>query len=485
MNVDESLIDTGLKLTEKLGASYAAIKISDFKSINYQVSNKNKIYHTNRVPGFHVRVIVNGAWGFAGSAEITIPKMHKLANLAVKIAKYNASFRETPVKLAENKPVQDHYKTPVKKDAFKVDPSEYYEILELSVKEAMGQSKYVKNSSANVTIQRELRLLGTSEGAYIRQELDRTSCGLQATAIKNGMIQTAGLGSNFATRGYEWVELNDLPKMGREEGYNAGKLVEAERCPEEKTSIILEDRMLSLQIHETLGHCTELDRILQTEVDFVGPIGRNFFSPEEIGKLWFGSEDVNIVADATIEGGQGTFGYDDEGVPAKKTDLIKEGVLVGLQSSRETVAEAGLKESSGQYLGTYGYDQPVVRMTNINLLPGDWKRDELIEDTKEGILMSGYSTEIFDQRRTTFGFGAQKAWKIKNGELTKMYRDPTYYGITTPFWRTCDGISSDNWGLGYGGGCGKCRPGQSGRVGHFCSSARFHNVRVGGGGIYE
>jgi len=124
-------------------------------------------------------------------------------------------------------------------------------------------------------------------------------------------------------------------------------------------------------------------------------------------------------------------------------------------------------------------------MTNINLLPGDWKRDELIEDTKNGILMSGYQTEIFDQRRTTFGFGAQKAWRIQDGELSKMYRDPTYYGTTTQFWRTCDGISKDNWGLGYGGGCGKCRPGQSGRVGHFCSSARFNNVLVGGGGVYE
>jgi len=242
--------------------------------------------------------------------------------------------------------------------------------------------------------------------------------------------------------------------------------------------------MLALQIHETLGHCTELDRVLNTEVDFVGPIGKSFFSPDTLGKLWFGSDLINIVADATIEGGQGTYGYDDEAVPAKKTYLVKDGIFVGFQSSRETAAEIGLEESSGQFLGTFGYDQPVVRMTNINLLPGDYTREELIEDTKEGILMSGYGTEIFDQRRTTFGFGAQKAWRIENGELAQIYRDPTYYGVTTPFWRTCDGISKDNW-FGYGGGCGKCRPGQSGRVGHFCGSARFRNVHVGGGGVSE
>lgn len=387
--------------------------------------------------------------------------------------------------MVDNKPLKDHYKTPIKKDAFSVDPSEYYDLLKTSVNEAISQSKLVKNSSAGVTCNRELRTLGTSEGVLIEQELYWTSCGLTATAIKNGMVQTSGLGQNFSTRGYEWVERSDLPKMGREEGQHAAILVEAERCPEEKTTLIIEDRMLSLQIHETLGHCTELDRILQTEVDYVGPIGESYFAPDKIGNMWFGSELVNIVADATIEGGQGTFGYDDEGVPAKKTYLIKEGILAGLQSSRETAAEAGFKESSGQFLGTYGYDHPVVRMTNLNLLPGDWARDELIEDTKEGILMSGYGTEIFDQRRTTFGFGAKKAWRIKNGELTKMYRDPTYYGVTTPFWRSCDGISKDNWDLGYGGGCGKCRPSQSGRVGHFCSSARFNDVQVGGGGVYE
>lgn len=485
MKLDEDLINTGLEEASRLGASYASVKASNLNGVTYRVSNGNTGINYDKVTGSHVRVIVNGAWGFAGSVEVNEQEIKRLAHTAVKLAKFNAMYREKPVALAPNAPVRATYKTPVKKDAFKVAPEDYLDILKLCVNESNDQSSLVKSTTASITCQREDRILGTSEGALITQQLDRTSCGMSATAALNGMIQSAGLGSNFATRGYEWVEMNDLPKMGREEGRNAAMLVEAERCPDMKTSLIIEDRMLSLQIHETLGHPTELDRILLTEVDFVGPIGKSFFNPDEIGKMWYGSEHVNIVADATIEGGQGTIGYDDEGVPAKKTYLIKEGILAGLQSSRETAEEAGFPESSGQFLGTFGYDQPVVRMTNINLLPGDWTRSELIEDTKDGVLMSGYNTEIFDQRRTTFGFGAQKAWRIENGELTKMYRDPTYYGVTNPFWRTCDGISKDNWGLGYGGGCGKCRPGQSGRVGHFCSSARFNNVQVGGGGVYE
>lgn len=484
MSVYNDLIEIGIKESTKLGASYVAVKISDINRIEYGVQNGITNMKIEEYPGAHVRVIANGSWGFAGATGMKTEDIRKLAYRAVKLAKANATIRNEPVKLASNKISEGKYETKVIKDPFEIQPSEVLDLLSSCVSEALDQSDLVKRVSAVTTFIKEHRFLGTSDGDLISQKLTRTSGGVSATAIKNGMVQTSGLGRNFATKGYEWIEHLNLKETARNDGKLAAELVQTERCPDEVTTLIIEDRMLSLQIHETLGHCTELDRVLNTEVDFVGPIGKSFFSPDAVGKLWFGSDLVNIVADATIEGGQGTYGYDDEAVPAKKTYLIKDGIFTGFQSSRETAAEIELEESSGQFLGTYGYDQPVVRMTNINLLPGDHTREELIEDTKKGILMSGYSTEIFDQRRTTFGFGAQKAWRIENGELTQLYRDPTYYGVTTPFWRTCDGISKDNWSS-YGGGCGKCRPGQSGRVGHFCSSARFRNVHVGGGGVSE
>jgi TldD protein len=484
LNLDEKLIEQGIEIASKLGASYIAVKLSDMKTLDYSAQNDRTRMTVERTPGCHVRVICNGAWGFAGSADVDALTIKTLAYQAVKLAKANATIRKVPVKLASNKAVQATYDTHIHKDPFKIPPEEIFDLLKSSVKIAKEQSNLIKSSSASVIATVEHRMLGTSEGAMINQKLIRTSAGLTATAENMGMIQSSGLGQNFATKGYEWVESRKLPEAAVTEGKTAAELAKAQRCPDAVTTIIIEDHMLALQIHETLGHPSELDRVLNTEVDFVGPIGESFFSPSAIGKMWFGSNLVNIVADATIDGGQGTFGFDDEAVPAKKNYLIKEGIFVGFQSSRETAAEIDLPESSGQYLSTYGFDQPVVRMTNINLLPGDWTRQELIEDTKEGILMSDYRTEIFDQRRTTFGFGAQKAWRIKNGELTQILRDPTYYGVTNPFWRTCDGISKDNW-YSYGGGCGKCRPGQSGRVGHFCSSARFRNVHVGGGGVNE
>lgn len=480
----ENLVKIGIEESTRLGASYVSVKLSDMRTIQFEVQNDTRNLIMQRTPGAHVRVIANGAWGFAGSTEIASEEIKALAYRAVRLAKANATIRKEPVKLAPNKVAKATYETKVKKDPFELPPREVFDFLSSCVQDAKDQSDLVKRVSAIVACTQENRLLGTSEGSMISQRLMRTSGGLTATATQNDMVQTSGLDRNYATEGYEWVESMNLREVAKAEGKSAAQLVGAKRCPDEVTTLIIEGRMLALQIHETIGHCTELDRVLNTEVDFVGPIGESFFSPSAIRKLWFGSKLVNVVADATIEGGQGTFGYDDEAVPAKKTDLVKEGTFVGFQSSRETAAEIGLEESSGQFLGTYGYDQPVIRMTNINLLPGDWTREELIEDTKEGILMNGYETEIFDHRRTTFGFGAQKAWRIRNGELTELFRDPTYFGTTTPFWRSCDGISKDNWSS-FGGGCGKARPGQMGNVGHFCSSARFRNVHIGGGGVDE
>lgn len=486
MSVNEDLIETGIREATRLGASYVAVKVSDIHLRHLKVEDGRRSIALEDVPGVHVRVIFdNRTWGFASSTDTSEQEVKRLAHSAVKLAKANAIIKKEKIQLAPNDPVQASYKTKIAKDPFKVPEEDVFDLLASSVNEALSQSDYTRNASASAKFQKEQRTLGTTEGALISQELTRTAGSLTATARGNGMIQNAGTGENFATRGYEWIEATNLPEAGREQGRLAAELVEAERCPAEVTSLLIEDRILAMQIHETIGHPTELDRVLQTEVDFAGPIGNSFFSLEALGKLWFGSELINIVADATIPGGDGTFGYDDDGVPAKKTYIVKEGILSGFQSSRETAAEAGLGESSGQCLGTYGFDQPIVRMTNLNLLPGDWTRDELIEDTRDGILMSGYKTEIFDQRRTTFGFGTEKAWRIKNGEIVQLYRDPSYYGVTAPFWRSCDGVSKDNWQVSYGGGCGKCRPGQNGHVGHFCSTARFNNVHVGGGGVVD
>ncbi|MCF2144353.1 MAG: TldD/PmbA family protein [Candidatus Heimdallarchaeota archaeon] len=202
-------------------------------------------------------------------------------------------------------------------------------------------------------------------------------------------------------------------------------------------------------------------------------------TPDLLGKLTYGSKLVNITADSTLPGGLGTFGYDDEGVKAKRVYLIKDGLFVGYQSSRETALLIGLPESSAGMRADSPQKLPLIRMVNINLEPGDWKRDELIAETKKGILMSTNKSWSIDDKRLNFQFGTEIAWEIVNGEIKGLIKNPTYTGITPEFWGSLDGVSKDDWRLWGTPNCGKGQPGQVMYTGHGCSTARFQNVRVG------
>jgi TldD protein len=254
------------------------------------------------------------------------------------------------------------------------------------------------------------------------------------------------------------------------------QLFEAEKCPSGEMDLILRGDQLALQIHESCGHPTELDRVLGTEADYAGT---SFLTPEKLGKFRYGSEKVNIVADATAPLGLGTFGFDDEGVKAKKVYLVKEGIFVGYQSSRETAAQLGLKESSGGMRADSPLALPIIRMTNINLLPGDYKAEEIIEDTREGVLMMTNRSWSIDDKRINFQFGTEIGWLIKNGSREKMVKNPTYMGVTPQFWGSCDAVSKDDWKMWGTPNCGKGVPGQVMYVGHGCGTARFRKVRVG------
>ena len=228
--------------------------------------------------------------------------------------------------------------------------------------------------------------------------------------------------------------------------------------------------------HESCGHPTELDRALGSEVDSAGT---SFLTPDMLNKFRYGSKVVNLVLDSTLEGGLGTFGYDDEGVEAKKIYLVKEGQFVGYQTSRETASQIGINESSGSMRGMYGDDLPIVRMANINLSPGDWSRDEIINETKTGLLVDTIKAWSIDDRRLNFQFGCEIGKIIQDGEITELVKNPTYTGITYEFWRSCDASAYDDWKMLGTPGCGKGRPGQSMYVGHGSGTSRFNNVRVG------
>jgi len=477
-------LELGKKILEeavKKGASYADVRIGEIldehHTVKKGVPEKISLLQTR---GFGVRVIVNGAWGFASSIELTGKEAKETAHKAVSIALASSKLKKKDVVLTPIRTRKDKYSTPIKKDPFKIPLNEKIEILTDAERTIAKQSPLIKSSSAFFRAIRENKLFMSTEGAEISQQITWCGGGIVGIAIRNGEVQRRSYPSsfegNFATSGYEFFESLALIDHSKQTGQEAVHLLDAEKCPSTETDVILTGEQLELQIHESCGHPTELDRALGTEADYAGT---SFLTHDKLGKLRYGSEHVNLVADATVLGGLGTFGYDDEGVPSKQVFLIKEGMFVGYQTSRETAAELGLKESSGGMRADSPLTLPLIRMTNINLLPGDWKAEEIIEDTKSGILMSVNKSWSIDDKRLNFQFGTEIAWKIEKGSKENMIKNPTYTGITPTFWKACDAVSKDDWKMWGTPNCGKGVPPQIIYVGHGCGTARFKKVRVG------
>ena len=338
-----------LEEAKRRGASYADIRIGEISDEVLTIKNgapeEVKFLQTK---GFGVRVIADGAWGFASSVDINREEILRVVEKAISIARASAMLKKKNVQLSREEVKQDKYETPFKKDPFKVPLEEKLRILFEAERLLAEQSSLIKASYSYYRGFREKKFFMSTEGAEISQTITWCGGGLMAIAVKNGEMQVrsypASFRGDFSTAGYEFFESLALIENAKRVGQELIKLFEAEKCPSTVTDLILTGDQLALQIHESCGHPTELDRVLGTEADYAGT---SFLTPEKLGKFKYGSEHVNIVADATVPGGLGTFGYDDEGTPAKKVYLVKEGLFVGYQSSRETAAELNLGESSG------------------------------------------------------------------------------------------------------------------------------------------
>jgi TldD protein len=257
-----------------------------------------------------------------------------------------------------------------------------------------------------------------------------------------------------------------------------GLLIDAPRLDPSETTVILDGNQMALQIHESIGHPLELDRIFGMEASFAGT---SFVGADDLGRLQYGSELVSVTADATLAGGMGSFGYDDDGVPAQRVPLIANGLLVGVLSGRETAARLDPARPSGGAMRADGYNRiPLVRMTNVSLEPGDGTLDDLISDTKQGLFLSTNRSWSIDDRRLNFQFATEIGWRIRDGRLAEAVRNPSYSGITTDFWRSCDAVAGPSeWKIHGTPNCGKGEPIQVIGTGHGASPARFRKVRVG------
>jgi TldD protein len=323
----------------------------------------------------------------------------------------------------------------------------------------------------------------SSVGSRIHQRKVISGCGIGATSFHNDEIQKRSYPNSFggqhALEGYELVESLELLKHAPRVAEEAVALHSAAQCPQKTGTLILGGSQLGLQIHESVGHPIELDRVLGQEANFAGT---SFLTPDQLNKLRYGSDIVNVVADARVEHGQGlgTFAYDDEGVPAQCTDIIKDGQFRGYLSNRETAHLIGLKRSSGTMRTESWNRLPIIRMTNISLLPGTWRFDDLVAGTDDAILMETNRSWSIDDRRYQFQFSTEIAWEIKGGKKGRMLKNPSYSGITTEFWNSCDAIcNGETWTLWGTPNCGKGQPMQTMGTGHGASPSRFRNVRIG------
>jgi TldD protein len=462
------------------GAGYADVRVQEIETEELAV--RNGVLETAELAtsaGVGVRVLVDGAWGFAATSDLDGHDPVAAARLAVDVGRASAKVKRHDVVLAPAEAQSGRYETPYKEDPFAVGLSEKVDLL-IAASEAMRTDKRIMAATAALGLRRERTIFVSSEGSLLTQTILQTGTGISATAADDHDAQhrsyPGGHGGQHACAGFELVRDLALVEAAPRVAEEALALLTAPACPAGTTSVVLDGSQVALQIHESVGHPTELDRILGTEAAYAGT---SFLKPPDLGRLTYGSQHVTIVSDGTSPGGLGTVGWDDEGVRPSPTFLVRDGLLVGFQTSRETAAAIGQDRSNGTMRADGWINYPLIRMTNVNLLPGDSSLEELIASTDEGIYMTTNRSWSIDDMRKNFQFGCEIAWEIKGGKLGRMLKNPMYQGITTEFWGGCDGIAGPRqwtiWGVP---NCGKGQPMQTARVGHGAAPARFRNVAV-------
>jgi TldD protein len=426
--------------------------------------------------GIGVRVLVKGAWGFACDRRLTTAGAENAATRACAFARAAAGRHARA--LAPVDPHTGRHESMVAREPFAVPLADKVDLCLRADAALQGPDVIVRQ--VMVRAQREHKLLLSSEGTEVEQILTECGAGMDCAAARNGVFQarsypSAHVGSSSQS-GWEYVDGLHLVEEAPRVAEQAAALVRADPCPAGITTVVLDGDQVALQVHESVGHPTELDRVFGTEASYAGT---SFLRPHDLGSLRYGSELMNITADPTTVGGLGSFAFDDEGVPAQPSHVVEQGRLTGFLTSRETAARIGA--GYGGSMRADGWNRmPLVRMTNLHIEPGEGTLEDLLADVKDGIYMETNRSWSIDDKRLNFQFGTQIAWEIKNGTLSRMLRDATYTGITPEFWGSLDAIAGrDSWRL-YGlTNCGKGQPGQSAHVSHGAAPARFRDVQVG------
>jgi TldD protein len=472
-----------LDTAASLGATYADVRVVSRRDESIAIKSRRvEGVASGESEGFGIRVLVDGAWGFASSHNVDPKEADRIAGEAVRIARASATALRTPVALDDRPPASGRYETPVQQDPFDVPLETKIGDL-LAADEAANAVKGVSFTESMYAAQRESKTFAATDGSFTEQVVTHVGSGMEINAVDGDEHQRRSYpdaGGGWRAAGYEYIRGLDL--LGHVEAYaeESVALLSAPQCPPGRTTIVLDPSQLYLQVHESCGHPSELDRVFGTEASYAGT---SFLTTDKLDSGFrYGSELVDIVADATAAGGMGTFGWDDEGVRAQAVPLVKEGVFVGYLSSRETAPRIGRR--SGGAMRADGWNRiPLIRMTNVNLLPKPgMSLDEIVADTDDGLYLASNRSWSIDDRRLNFQFATEVAYEIKGGKKGRLLKNPTYTGITYEFWRSCDAVGDERSFVMLGTpNCGKGEPGQVGHVGHAVPGARFRDVQVGVG----
>jgi TldD protein len=475
-----SIAERALNFFETRRASYADIRAVESRDRALATKNGRVAQlASGESAGIGVRVLANGCWGFASTDDLSNDGIDRVCALALDIAQSGAVAKKLDVALAHEPPHRAEWVSPCLIDPFAM-PVETQLSLLMSVDVELRKEPGVTLAETSLVFTRHRQLFASTEGSWIDQTRTTTGGGMSVHSFGESEIQKRSypnsFGGQYQLKGWELVEelrlLEHAPRVASE----AVALHSAGPCPDTTGTLILDSSQLGLQIHESIGHPIELDRVLGSEANYAG---MSFLTLDKLNTLRYGSEIVNAVCDARLDHGPGlgTFAFDDEGVQAQRVPVIRDGQFTGYMSSRETARAIGQDRSNGTMRASGWNRLPLIRMTNVSLEPGPHTLEEVFAE--DGIYMETNRSWSIDDRRYNFQFGCEVGWEIKNGRRARMLKNPTYSGITTEFWNSCAAIANrEHWTLWGVPNCGKGQPEQVMGTGHGASPARFSNIRM-------
>ena len=476
----EDIATAAVEAALAAGAGYADARVMEIRSEAMDARNGviESLDREERA-GIGVRALVGSSWGFFAVPDVGSAAARRAGQQATAVARASGLVAGKALELSPQPPATGHWESDCREDPWSVSLAEKGDLL-------VGVTTVMREHGADlaealVRVWDTRKWFVSSEGTKVDQHIVECGAGMNATAIGEGETQRRsypGIRGQYGTRGWELIRELDLPGNAPRIAEEARALLSADVCPSlDATDLILGSEQMALQIHESVGHATELDRILGWEAAFAGT---SWLELPKLGSLRFGSELMNITADATLPGALGSFGYDDEGTPAHPVDIVRDGIWVGALSGRDSAALAGI-ESSGGAVRADGFDRiPMVRMTNVGLQPGSDSLESMIAATDDGIYMDTNRSWSIDDKRLNFQFGCEIGWEIKGGKRGRLLKNPTYTAISPKFWGALDMLGGrDEWTFWGTPNCGKGQPIQIGHTGHPAVPARFRGIRVG------